>query len=57
MIVELKWDKPAEGAIAQIKARNYPALLKGYGGGIILAGITYDSQSKKHSCDIEVVRS
>ncbi|MBQ6482653.1 MAG: AAA family ATPase [Anaerolineaceae bacterium] len=57
MIVELKWDKPAEGAIAQIKARNYPAFLKGYGGDIILTGITYDSQSKKHSCDIEVVRS
>lgn len=57
MIVELKWDKPAEGAIAQIKARNYPAFLKGYGGDIILTGITYNSQSKKHSCEIEIVSS
>ena len=57
MIVELKWDKPAEGAIAQIKARNYPAFLKGYGGDIILTGITYDSQSKKHNCEIEIVSS
>ncbi|MBQ6505250.1 MAG: AAA family ATPase [Flexilinea sp.] len=56
MIIELKWDKPAEGAIAQIKDRNYPAFLKGYGGDIILAGITYDEKTKNHSCKIEVSR-
>ncbi len=56
MIIELKWDKPAEGAIAQIKDRNYPAFLNGYGGDIILVGITYDEKTKQHSCKIEVSR-
>ena len=55
MIVELKWNKPAEGAIAQIKDRNYPAFLKGYGGDIILVGVTYDDRSKQHTCQIERV--
>ena len=53
MIVELKWNKPAEGAIVQIKDRNYPAFLKGYGGEIILVGVTYDEQTKQHNCQIE----
>ncbi|MBQ6504029.1 MAG: AAA family ATPase [Flexilinea sp.] len=53
MVVELKWDKPVDGAITQIKDRNYPAFLKGYGGDIILAGITYDEQTKHHTCKIE----
>lgn len=53
MIVELKWDKPVESAIAQIKNRNYPSILKGFGGDIILAGITYDDRTKKHTCKIE----
>lgn len=30
MIVELKWDKSAEGAVKQIKERNYPAVLQDY---------------------------
>lgn len=30
MIVELKWDKSAEGAVRQIKERNYPAVLQDY---------------------------
>ena len=53
MIVELKWNKPAEGAIDQIKDRNYPAILKDYGGDILLVGVTYDEQSKQHTCKIE----
>jgi len=55
MIVELKWNKGAAGAIDQIKDRNYPAMLKGYGGDIILVGVTYDGQSKRHTCQIEKV--
>ena len=53
MIVELKWNKPAEGAIDQIKNRNYPAILKDYGGDILLVGVTYDEHSKQHTCQIE----
>lgn len=53
MIIELKWNKTASGAIAQIKDRNYPAALKGYGGELILVGINYDAKTKIHSCVIE----
>ena len=53
LVIELKWNKSAGGAIAQIKDRNYPQVLKGWGGDILLAGINYDSQTNRHSCIIE----
>ncbi len=55
LVVELKWDKPAEGAIQQIKERNYPAVLKDYGGEVVMVGIGYDAKKKEHSCVIERV--
>ena len=53
MIVELKWDKSSEGAIRQIKDRKYPKALEQFGGEILLVGINYDTNSKKHTCNIE----
>lgn len=53
MIVELKWNKAADGAIEQIKDRNYPARLKDYGGEILLVGVSYDEKTKEHTCHIE----
>ena len=53
MIVELKWNEAAESAIAQIKDRNYPAILNDYGGELVLVGINYDQKTKDHSCKIE----
>ena len=53
MIVELKWNETADSAIAQIKKRNYPAILNGYGGELVLVGINYDQKTKEHSCRIE----
>lgn len=53
MIVELKWDQSATGAINQIKEKNYADALKDYKGNLILAGINYDKKTKKHSCRIE----
>jgi hypothetical protein len=53
MIVELKCNKSAQGAIDQIKNRNYPQVLEGFGSDILLVGINYDEKSKKHSCLIE----
>lgn len=52
-VIELKWDKSAEGAIAQIKDKQYVEALKDYQGNLILAGINYDKKTKKHSCKIE----
>ena len=53
VIIELKWDKNARGAIEQIKERNYMDAFKDYHGNLLLAGINYDKKSKKHSCIIE----
>ena len=53
IIIELKWNKDAEGAIAQIKNQKYVEALKDYKGNLLLAGINYDKKSKKHSCVIE----
>lgn len=57
LIMELKWNQSADGAIAQIKKRRYPEAVKGYGGEILLVGISYDrdapSGERKHQCRIE----
>ena len=53
MIVELKWNKDAQGAITQIKDRNYPRVLTNYGGKIVLVGVNYDEDTKEHACEIE----
>ncbi len=53
LIVELKWDKTAGGALEQMKDRNYPAILRDYGGEIVMIGINYDSKTKQHTCQIE----
>lgn len=53
MIVELKWDKSAEGAIAQIKTKGYVDALKEYKGNLLLVGINYDKKTRVHQCKIE----
>ena len=52
-VIELKWNESAEGAIAQIKERRYVEALKDYQGNLLLAGISYDKNTKTHSCVIE----
>lgn len=53
MIVELKWNQSAEGAINQIKNREYVKALDEYSGHLLLIGITYNKETKKHQCRIE----
>ena len=55
-VIELKWDKSAEGAIAQIKDRRYVNALKEYQGNLLLVGINYQKESKKHTCRIEKLK-
>lgn len=59
LVIELKWDQSAQGAIAQMKEKRYPESLQGYGGEILLVGISYDKNGKdggrKHTCVIEKV--
>ena len=53
MIVELKWNRSSEGAIAQIRDKNYPKVLEPYGGEVLLVGVNYDEGTKRHSCTIK----
>ena len=53
MIIELKCNQAPEEAIAQIKERKYMDGLKEYQDNMLLVGINYDKQMKKHSCVIE----
>jgi hypothetical protein len=53
MLVELKYNKSPEGAIAQIKAKNYPKILEDYKDKLLLVAINYDKDTKKHECIIE----
>ncbi len=54
ILIELKMNRSAHSAIKQIKNRNYPERLKGYGGKILLVGISYNAKSNVHKCLIEV---
>ena len=53
MVVELKWNVSAEGAISQIRKQQYVHALSGYEGEILLVGINYDKKTKRHQCRIE----
>lgn len=53
LVVELKWDKSAEAAISQIKKKQYVKSLEDYHGKIMLVGISYDKETREHSCVIE----
>ena len=55
-IIELKWDKSATGALAQIKEKHYTAALHDYTGDLLLVGINYNKDTKKHECVIEKVK-
>jgi len=55
VVIELKWNKSPEGAVHQIRDRDYPAVLKDYGGEVVIVGIGYDAKKKEHSCVIERV--
>ena len=53
LLVELKWKKSAQTAIQQIREKKYPESLLPYTGDILLVGINYDKDSKKHECMVE----
>ena len=57
MVIELKWDKTAQGAIAQIEEKQYVDALKDYKGNIIIAGINYDKKTKEHCAKIKMLKT
>ena len=50
-LLQTTWRR--DGAIAQIKERNYLKALEEYTGNILMVGINYDKENKKHQCLIE----
>lgn len=55
IVIELKWDKSAVGALDQIKEKQYGNALKDYQGNLLLVGINYNKTTKKHECVIETM--
>ena len=53
LLIELKWNHSAGGAIEQIKEKGYCDAISGYGGDILLVGSNYDKKEKVHTCQIE----
>lgn len=53
LIIELKWNKSAKGAIRQILDKQYTTWIQEYTGDILLVGINYDTKKKVHQCVIE----
>lgn len=55
MVVELKCDTSVDTAITQIKEKGYTEVLKDYGKEVLLVGISYNRETKKHTCKIEKI--
>ena len=51
LVVEMKWNKTAEGAIAQIKKKQYPEVVRDFGGEVLLVGINYDKDAPAGECE------
>ena len=56
LVVELKWNKTAKGAIHQIREKGYADWLEGYIGDVLLVGVNYDKEKKLHQCVIETYK-
>ena len=56
IVIEMKWDKSAAGALEQIKGKHYGKALEDYQGNLLLVGVNYDKKTKKHECVIENVK-
>ncbi|MGN0058263.1 MAG: AAA family ATPase [Phocaeicola plebeius] len=53
LVIELKFNHSADTAIDQIRRKDYPAKIAEYTGDILLVGISYDKETKQHTCRIE----
>ncbi len=56
LVVELKWNKDADGAIRQIRQKEYCHSLEEYTGNLLLVGINYNKKTQEHTCKIESYR-
>ncbi len=51
-VVELKMNKSVNTAMKQIEERKYGSDLLQYRGNMMLVGVSYDADSKEHTCEI-----
>lgn len=51
----MKCDTSVDTAITQIKEKGYTGVLKDYGKEVLLVGISYNRETKKHTCKIEKI--
>ena len=54
IVVELKWDKPADAALEQARERRYAEVTRGLDVPVLLVGVSYDPKTKEHACRIEL---
>ena len=53
IVVELKFRQDADTAISQIKRKQYPTKVAEHTADLLLVGISYDRETKQHTCHIE----
>lgn len=53
LLIELKWNRPVQSAIDQIREKGYYAALSEYMDNLLLIEVTYDTKTKQHTCIIE----
>ena len=53
IVLELKFNRDADSAIAQIHRQKYPTKVAEYADNLLLVGINYDRENKTHECRIE----
>jgi len=54
ILVELKWNKPVDAALAQMRERRYAEILDDLDVPALLVGVSYDAKTKEHACSIEL---
>ncbi len=56
LVIELKWNKSARGAIDQILNKKYANVAENFGTDILLVGVNYEKDAppgkRKHTCSI-----
>ena len=53
LLMELKYNDDVDSAIKQIKEKRYTGRLTHYLDNLLMIGINYDKETKKHTCVIE----
>ena len=53
LLIELKWNSDADTVIRQIREKRYINAIEGFGGDVLLVGVSYDRRTGGYGCRIE----